>query len=506
MKILSSMQTRNVEKKAMRMGMSGERLMENAGAAATRAIKENFAIKDCNVVVISGQGNNGGDGFVVARKLKEYGASVTVILAMGSAVTADSTTMLERARQSQVTFVNYYDDQELCETIINSADMVVDAIFGIGFRGAPDRDISKIIANINSSKAIKIALDIPSGLNCDSGEVKAEAVCADFTVTFIGYKPCHFLFPSTNYCGKTVAVSIGVDDELIDECQAEIIEDSNSLKLLSSIPFAAHKGTKGVSVIVGGSYGMAGAPVIAAKAAYRSGAGIVKIALPEKIYPIGAAMLPEAVFAPLADDKGFLTSSSISDDLFDGAKSILIGPGMGLNGGTIGAVAKGLAKAKVPTVVDADALNAIAEDPDILNLAKTTLILTPHPGEMAKLCSKTIAQVQNNRIEIASEFAAKYGVITVLKGAYTVIALPDGRVYINKTGNQGMATAGSGDMLAGMIAAFLANGTNPISATVAAVNLHGAVGDLTANEVGQRGMIVSDMIERLPFVLNKNNN
>ncbi len=503
MKILTSEQTRSVERSAMRMGMSGERLMENAGAAATRVIKEKFEVNGLKAVVVVGQGNNGGDGYVVARKLKEYGTNVTVILAMGPSVTADSTSMFNRARQAQVAFLNYYDDEVLCAKLIESSDIIVDAIFGIGFHGAPDRDACEIIGKINDSSAKKISLDIPSGLTCDSGEVKAPAVCADLTISFIGYKPCQFLFPSSNYCGKTVAVSIGIDEQLITEGYAEIIDNKKSIGLLSDIPLAAHKGTKGMVVIFGGSYGMVGAPVLSAKAAYRSGAGIVRVCLPDNVYPIAATMLPEAIFSPASHNEGFLTSDSVKADIIKGAKAVLVGPGMGLNADTVAAVAKIVALSKVPTVIDADGLNALAEDPEILKSKQADVIITPHPGEMSRLCGKSVAEIQNNRIAVASNYAVENKVITVLKGAYTVIALPSGRVFINTTGNAGMATAGSGDMLAGMISAFLANGTDPVSATIAAVNLHGAVGDMTAEQLGIRGITTSDMIQRLPFLLNQ---
>lgn len=500
MKVLTAEQTRLAERAAFKMGMSGERLMENAGSAAMRVIKEHFDPKDLRVVVVAGQGNNGGDGFVVARKLKEYGARVSVIMAMGLAVTPDSSLMLSRARQAQVTVVNYYDDTDLCDSLIASADLIVDGIFGIGFHGAPDRDVSVIIEKINKSKAKKAALDIPSGVAADSGEVLGSAIKADITVSFIGYKPCHFLFPSSNYCGKCVAVTIGIDEELITDCYAEVIEVKRALSVLSDIPADAHKGTKGTAAVLGGSYGMAGAPMLSAKAAMRSGAGIVKVCLPKSIYPIAATILPEAVFAPLEEKVGKLCADSVSGDILKGVNSLLIGPGMGLNDCTVSAVSRALAITKVPTVIDADGLNALAEEPDMLNQAKVPVIVTPHPGEMSRLIGKSVGEIQKNRISAALDYAVDKGVITVLKGAYTVIALPNGKIYINTTGNAGMATAGSGDMLGGMIAAFLANGMKPVEATVSAVCLHGAAGDLTAARLGIRGMTVSDMIEDLPAV------
>ncbi len=500
MKVLTATQTRVAEQIAFKAGLSGARLMENAGSAATRVIKQEYDIKGKQVVVIAGQGNNGGDGFVVARKLKEYGAKVTVILAMGIAVTPDSNAMLTRARQMPIPVVNFYDDTDLALRLIGAADLLVDAIFGIGFHGAPDREVSEVIRCINDSKADVVALDVPSGVCCDDGAVHGVAVSAKLTVSFIGYKPCHFLFPASEYCGKIVAVSIGIEENSITDYYAEVIDKKQALSFLPAIPKNAHKFSKGTAVIFGGSFGMAGAPMLAAKAAMRSGAGLVRVCLPKSVYLVAASMLPEAVFVPLKENGGCLTGNSLEPEILRNAKSLLIGPGMGCNADTIAAVARISATTKIPTVIDADGLNAIAAEPEILKQCKTQLIFTPHSGEMARLCGVSVAEVEQDRIGIALRFAKEHGVITVLKGAYTVIAAPNGSLFINTTGNEAMATAGSGDMLAGMITAFLANGMSPLFASVAAVCLHGSVGDITAEEMGTRGVLTSDMIDRLPKV------
>lgn len=501
MKILTSNQTKKAEQIAFNMGISGERLMENAGSAAARVIKQNYDLCDISAVVVVGQGNNGGDGYVVARKLKDYGAKVAVVMAMGIAMTRDSALMQKRAMDTGVTLINYYDNKDLAENLIDTADIIVDAIFGIGFHGAPDRDLSVIIERINQAKASKIALDIPSGVMADSGNVLGTAIKADLTVSFIGYKPCHFEYPANNFCGKTVAVSIGIEDKYISDFFAKVIDVNEALGYLQKIPSNAHKGTKGTALIIGGSFGMAGAPMIAAKSAMRSGAGIVKVCTPKDVYSAAAPMLPEAVFVPVEGKNGYLSSNDISLDLFKNVNSVLIGPGMGFNDTTIGAVAKAASVAKVPVVIDADGLNAISVEPVILN-SKFLMVVTPHPGEMSRLIGKTVSEIQKNRISTALEFAQRYGVITVLKGSYTIIALPSGEIYVNTTGNACMATAGSGDMLAGMIAAFLANGTDPEKAVTAAVCLHGAAGDKAAKELGVRGILVSDIIEFLPKILN----
>lgn len=498
MKVLTAVQTRAAEQIAFRAGMSSARLMENAGSAATRAIKEHFEIRAKQVVVVAGQGNNGGDGFVVARKLKEYGAKVTIILAMGIAVTPDSHAMLTRAKAAQVPVVNFYDDTDLATRLMASADLLVDAIFGIGFHGAPDREVSTVIHHMNESAATIVALDLPSGICCDDGAVHGVAVRADLTISFIGYKPCHFLFPSASFCGNTVAVPIGIDTEVLTDYYAEVTDVADALAALPAIPKNAHKGSKGTAVIVGGSFGMAGAPMLSARAAMRSGAGMVRVCLPRSVYPAAAPQLPEAVFTPLPECDGYLSADSVSAELLCGAKALLIGPGMGHNAHTIAAATRMAAISRIPTVIDADGLNAMAAEPELLRQCKAPVIVTPHLGEMARLCGKTVEEISRDRIGVALAFAKEHQVITVLKGAYTVIAAPDGRLFINTTGNEAMATAGSGDMLAGMITAFLANGMEPLAAAVSAVCLHGAAGDLTAAALGVRGVITGDMIERLP--------
>ncbi len=336
---------------------------------------------------------------------------------------------------------------------------------------------------------------------CDSGEVLGQAVKADITVSFIGYKPCDFLYPATNYCGKTVAVSIGITPK--EDFLAEVVTPDQALEMLSDIPYNAHKGSKGTVGILGGSFGMAGAPMISAKAAMRSGAGIVKVSVPKSIYGVCAAILPEAVFVPLEENDGVLCAQSIVNNTFENIKSLLIGPGMCNNKHTVMALLKTTNMLKTPVVLDADALNIISSNPNILKKINVPVIVTPHLGEMARLTGKEISQIEKDRINTALEFSSENGVITVLKGPYTVIATPNGKHYINTTGNEGMATAGSGDMLSGMIAAFLANGISPERAAVAATCLHGAAGDFVSEKMGTRGMMVTDMIEALPYIFKK---
>lgn len=502
MKVLNRLQTIKAEEYAASIGMGSERLMENAGSAAARIIKEQFSVVGKKAVVVTGHGNNGGDGYVVARKLKEYGAKVTIVMAVGIAATKNSAVMQQRALQLQIPMLYYYDNTAIAGELIDGADIIVDGIFGTGFHGAPERDIKDIIEHMNRAKAKKVALDIPSGVVCDTGEVFGAAVKADITVGFIGYKPCHFLSPAAVYCGRVFAVSIGFALPADYECYAEVSDIDTAKKSLTVIPVNAHKGTKGTAAIFAGSYGMAGAAMICARASMRSGAGLVRLCVPNSIYSIAGPVLPEVVFNPLKDKNGFFYGESFKNDLLEKVNSVLLGPGIGNNDDTAEFVFNILKNSSVPIVIDADGLNALVGKTGLLKKLTVPVIVTPHPGEMARLFECSIETVEKDRIGTAKRFAAEYGVITVLKGAYTVIAAPSGKVYINVTGCEGMATAGSGDMLGGMISAFLANGTNPLTAAVSAVCLHGAAGEKTAGRMGVRGMTVSDMIEQLPFILN----
>lgn len=502
MKVLTALQTKRAEDFAAQIGLGADRLMENAGAAATRIVKECTALSGRKAVVVTGYGNNGGDGFVVARKLKEYGAKVSVVMAVGIAGTNNSAVMQNRAMGLQIPMIYYFDNTVIANELLESADIIVDAIFGTGFHGSPDKDMERIICSINRSKAKVFSLDLPSGVICDTGEVLGEAVKADVTVAFIGYKPCHFLSPACEFCGDIKAVSIGFELREDFECFAEVIEPEKARAALSTIPKKANKGTKGTAVIFAGSYGMAGAAIISARAAMRSGAGVVRLCVPDSIYPIAGPVLPEVVFNPLKENNGFLCSKSFEIQLLQKAQSVLVGPGLGNNESTTGFLYALLEQVSSPVVIDADGLNAIKDNLDILKTVKSSAIVTPHPGEMARLLGVSIEEVEKDRVGIAKAFASEYGVITILKGAYTVIAAPSGKIYLNVTGSQGMATAGSGDMLSGMIAAFLANKTSPLTAAVSAVCLHGSAGEKTAARLGIRGMTVNDMIEQLPFVLN----
>lgn len=516
MRFFTKDQVRLAEEKSVELGMSWLRLMENAGSAASRVIRETYETAGKKFAVVCGRGNNGGDGYVVARKLRESGAAVAVIQADGGPLTANAMEMYSRAADYGIRMVNFAGGAEDAVTLLKKADYIVDAIFGTGFHGAAEGYAEEVIRYINLSPGRVISLDLPSGAICDTGGVEGACVKASLTVSFTALKPCHIAMPAAEYCGRVVAVSIGMPAEAVDSIPSvmESIDRTYVQRLLRPRPQEANKGDFGKALAVCGSYGMAGAAGMAAEAALRTGAGLVQLAVPKSIYPILASSIKEAVFYPLeetADGTLSYAAAGRLKTLAEAATALLLGCGWGKSPDLAWLLEDLLLSCRRPMVLDADALNLLSERReaginagsrriDILKQAKAPLILTPHPGEMARLTGLTVAEIQRNRVECARKFAAEYGVTLVLKGAGTVVADPAGRVKVNLTGNPGMATGGSGDMLAGMILSLLAQGLPAGQAAEAGVYLHGLCGDRTAAKLSQRGMLPTDMIKELPLL------
>lgn len=505
MRIFTSEQTRQAEENAVALGMNWLRLMENAGAAASRVIREKFSVKHKNVAIVCGRGNNGGDGYVVARKLNESGAKVAVIQSDGAPGTPTAFEMYRRITDIGIPVIDYRSNRERAEQIIKSSDIVIDSIFGIGFYGEVTGDTKKIIEIINGTYAKVVSLDVPSGADCDTGAVKGVCVKADLTISFTVYKPCHVMHPACEYCGEVVAVSIGMPNEAVESIATSLqsIERNDIIPNLLVKKRNTHKGDFGTALLVCGSVGMSGAAGIAAKSAIRTGVGLVKAVIPKSIYCPLASSLYEPIFCVAPEtDSGTLSEEGLDMILSEAesATAILIGCGLGKSKDIIEIVKWLITKADRPIVLDADGINAICGCIDIIKQAKAPLILTPHPGEMARLLNTTSDKVQASRLKTAREFASEYGVYLVLKGSGTIVALPDGRAYVNLTGNHGMSSAGSGDMLAGMMVSLLAQGLSPDKAAVTAVYLHGHAGDRTAAKLSKRAMSASDMIDELPLL------
>lgn len=483
MQILNRDLIRKSEESAVSGGaFSFRTLMGIAGKSAAEIICEKITVNGKKIAVLCGNGNNGGDGFCVADYLYGQGASVTVITPLGLPKTENA--------------LYYYNELKFVEKVEsfcpqNNYDIIIDALFGIGFDRAPSDDVTQLFDSVNSSKGYKIAIDIPSGVDCDNGRIYTSAIKADLTVTFIALKPCFLLPEGSDYCGETIVANIGVTPIAHSFLTTE-------KPIFPKRRHNSHKGSYGTALLINGSYGMAGAAVLAAKAALRSGLGIAKCAVCESIYAPFTMSIPEAVCIPIKADENGTFDSEYADfkKMKENCDAVLFGCGV-KSGKGIDKILYDILNCDLPCVIDADGINALSDCIDILKDSKNTVILTPHPGEMARLLNISVKEVESNRVNIARDFAKKHGYILVLKGANTIIALPDGEIFFNMTGNPGMATGGSGDVLSGIMVSLLAQGFSPSDAAKYAVYLHGEAGDKAAAKKGERAMLPSDIIEEL---------
>lgn len=512
MKVLNAQQIRDVENSANDMGMDFLYLMENAGTACARFIIKNEGKKlnkSTKIAIVCGKGKNGGDGFVIARKLSQNGFDVCVVLACGTPKAEDAVANFEKIKKLDIPIYDFKSDDVVASEKIDSANIIVDCIFGIGFYGEPSLDVASVFSKITNSKATVYSIDVPSGVNTDTGEVCNNCVEADCTIAITTLKPAHILQPASEHCGKTVIVKIGIPDkcfELIEDEDICFTADVKEIKKLFTPrnPYS-NKGDFGKVISICGSYKMPGAAVLSAMSCVKSGAGLVSVVFPDKAYCAIAPHITEPLLVPVDTNKLGTFSKSALPTLLDEIKkasAIVLGCGIGLNDDIKFIVEEIIKNAKSPIILDADGINAVCNNIDILKAAKVPIILTPHPGEMARLCNITVKDVQKDRLGVAKAFSKKYGVTVVLKGSGTIIASPKfSGAYINRTGNAGMARGGSGDVLSGIIGAFVAQGLDVGSATMAAVFIHGLAGDESAKRLSVRGMTPTDMINELPLLL-----
>ena len=502
--VLTSEQMKIVEAKSVEMGMSWLRLMENAGSAAAKLIRDNYELNSKKVVIVCGKGNNGGDGYVIARKLIENKALVRVI-SVGAPSTPSAAEMALKAYNLNIRPIDFESYPELCTQYITDADIIVDALFGTGFKGEPDGIHRDVIIAINNSKGEKVAVDIPSGMYSDKGLTEGLFVYADMTVTFAAYKPCHLLYPSADYCGKVFVAPIGMPDEAF-ECVDPIMRVVSEQDVAMALPVRSsgfHKGDCGTAGLLCGAKGYAGASVIAGKACVKSGAGIVNMIIPEAIYNIVGSSLPEAVCIVLDD----VDSNTVRDDVcesvidaLDRCTAGLIGCGLGQSQQAKYTLAEVMKNCSIPLVLDADGINLLSDSIELIKQYTNDVIITPHPKEASRLLKCTVEDVQKDRLSAAKRLAEITGAVSVLKGAKTVIALPTGSVYVVIDGNPGMATAGTGDMLAGIITAFLAQGMSAADSAVCGVKVHALSGDIAVKETSILSLTPTDMINTLPTV------
>jgi NAD(P)H-hydrate epimerase len=516
MRILNAAQMREADRFTIEeIGIPSLVLMENAGRQVVAAMEAAFESRlNGRVAVLCGRGNNGGDGFVVARTLLQRGidASVFVIGALAE-VRGDAKTNLDILGRLGVTVVEINDEQswELHFSEISQCTLIVDAMFGTGLKAALGGMLETIVADVNASSIPIVSIDVPSGLSADTPHLIGDCIDASMTVTLGAPKLPLVLPPGEEHAGDVVIADIGIPHDVIASVEGQHIELLTPEQLRTVVePRAAdsHKGDFGRVTVVAGSRGKTGAAHLAAIAAIRSGAGLVTVATPCSVLPVVASMAPEYMTEPLAESaEGIISSESIDRLLELNHDVIACGPGLG-RAPAVGEFVKSLLDhAAVPLVLDADAISVLADDPGrLVGREERDVVITPHPGEMARLIGSSIEEVQANRIDVATDFATTHRVYVVLKGHRTIIATPEGHVYINPTGNPGMATGGTGDVLTGMIAAWLAQLLDAEAACRLAVFLHGAAGDLAEAAEGQVAMTATDVIAHLGDALNRVSN
>jgi NAD(P)H-hydrate epimerase len=507
MRILNAQQMREADRRTIdEIGIPSLVLMENAGRQVVAAMEASFdELRASRVAVLCGRGNNGGDGFVVARTLALRGVEALVFL-LGSVndVQGDARVNLEILGRLGITVVEIPDAEawELHFTEISGCDLIVDAIFGTGFRGPLTGLLETVVADINGTPLPVVAIDIPTGLSSDVPDVEGEAIQASITVTLAAPKVSLVLPPGEAHAGDLVIADIGIPTVVVDELEGNylgLLTRENMRPLVQPRTGDSHKGDYGRVLVVSGSTGKTGAAHLAAMGALRSGAGLVTIATPRSCVPVIAAMAPEYMTEPLEETEGGgIHELSLDSVLAMPADVLAIGPGLGRDQSTQRFVQRLVERSGVPLVLDADALNAFEAEPDrLVGRDGVDVIVTPHPGEMARLIGLPVDAVQGSRVDVARDFAMSHRVHVILKGHRTVIATPEGKVFINLTGNPGMATGGTGDVLTGMVAAWFAQLLDAEAACKLAVYLHGLAGDLAEADEGEVSLTAGDLLLRV---------
>ncbi|MCR4404581.1 MAG: NAD(P)H-hydrate dehydratase [Candidatus Acetothermia bacterium] len=521
MKVLTGSQMMELDRRAQELGLDVLVLMENAGRSVAQAIVEralNPSLslegggrrKRPRVVVVAGKGNNGGDGLVAARHLLNLGAEVKVFILAErgqgqlSPPAERNAAILEKAGAA----VEYLPDEAGLANLaaaLERADIVVDALLGLGIAGPVRGYYARAIDLINAAGAFVVAVDLPSGLEAETGRVEGPCVRARLTVTMGLPKLGLLLYPGREFVGELVVGEVGYPRGLVEgfDSKLELIDRELVASPLPRRRPYSHKGDYGRIFVLAGSRGYTGAAALAAEAALRAGAGLVTLGIPASLNPILEEKLTEVITRPLPEVDGSLAFAALGEieESLKPQDVLALGPGLSRHPETARLVKELIKRVGLPAVVDADGLNNLSDEPEAIREAKAPLVLTPHPGELSRLNKKAIAEIEADRVGAARAFAKEYNVILVLKGVPTVVATPDGRCYINSTGNSGLASGGSGDVLTGLIAGFLGQGLEPWQAAVCGVYLHGLTADRLKPETGERAMIAGDLLKKLPQVL-----
>ncbi|MEX2431347.1 MAG: NAD(P)H-hydrate dehydratase [Dehalococcoidia bacterium] len=510
MKIVTAEQMRRLEQRAADAGITEDMLMETAGLTVARRIAQLLdGIRGKRIVVLVGPGNNGGDGMVAARYLADWGALVTLYMT----TPRRREDKFEECRSRRVRVVEAQDDADQWQmsSYVPLADVVLDAVLGIGAGGRLEGPIRQIIASLQAinyeQPSLKlVALDIPTGLDADTGTCDEVCFPADITLTLAAPKLGLFCFPGARWKGRVETLAIGIPEDAFEDIPLELADDACVRRMLPPRPMDGHKGTFGHLVAVAGARRFVGAPVLVTSGAYRAGAGLVTLAAPESAYRVAAGSLLEQVHILLPETAdGYLgpAAAEAARAAVESASAAVVGPGMG----NVESVQRLLQDVLLsgplaaPVVIDADAINCLAQTYGWPGLLQAVAVLTPHPGEMSRLLRRPVTEIQDNRVETAQVAAADWGQVVVLKGAHTVVAAPNGRTAISPFANPALASGGTGDVLSGVIGALLAQGAGPYEAAVAGVYVHGAAGERVRAETGDAGLLASDLLPHIPRVL-----
>ncbi len=508
MKILSAQQMRSIDQRTSRdYGIPGIVLMENAGVQVVDFLESHYPdLEDRQLLLLCGKGNNGGDGLVASRHLHNRGYSIRLLLfGRRSEFRGEALTNLEILEKMGVEHLEVTDAREWHEFLpeLGRYDLLVDAILGTGLKGPVKGYLEEIIRDINNASADRVAVDIPSGLSGDTNELPGLCIQADATVTFACPKVPHVFLPAEAKVGEVYVADIGIPEEAVEaeEVRLNLVEAEELSRYLPPRKVESHKGDYGHLLVVAGSKGKPGAARMVAEGAFRAGVGLVTVATPESVQSILAPQVMEMMTEALPETREGTVSGRATArvlKLLEGKRALTVGPGLSIAAETQSFVRELVAETRVPLVLDADGLNAYASDPAALSGRDRPLVLTPHPGEMGRLLGITADDVQKDRIAVCRDFSTAHSCFVVLKGYRTLISDPEGSIWVNPTGNPGMATAGSGDILTGILSGLVAQGIPILHAILLGVYLHGLAADLCASERGELSLMARDIVAYLP--------
>lgn len=500
-------QMRQIEKNSNQLGVTYFHLMDNAATACVERLTKTEYVIGRNIAILCGNGNNGGDGLAIARKLFGKGANPLVILCKGLPRTKTAHQMMELLKENpEVGMINAETDLPTAMFYITKSNIIIDCIFGTGFRGELSGIEEQILAQANATACPRLAVDIPSGMNGDTGSISKNTFRANTTYVLGRYKRGHASPKAAAVCGKMELMNIGIPKEAMEDLGYEVFP-LRPVDLPALLPLRkadSHKGDYGKLLNIAGSSGMGGAAMISTLAALRCGAGITTLATVKSVALVFAPHIMEAMTIPLEEtDSGTISDEELPrlQKMLNEYTACLIGCGLGNSISTQSLVQNLILNLKIPMVIDADGINALEGNIDILQQAKGKLILTPHPKEFSRLIGKSVTEINENREQEAYRFVKKYKVTLVLKGHQTLVALPNGRIFQNLTGNAALAKGGSGDILAGMIASFLAQGFAPENAAKLGVCLHGVAGERCSKTLSMYGVLARDIIKQVPLLL-----